>query len=253
MGNYDEHLLNRDSAIPLYYQIKDILEKQLDSGELKPGDLLEPEGEIAAKLKVSRSTIRQAILELVNQKRFYRVPGKGTFVSDVSHTVTRGFPGLTSFTEDVRRSGNEPGSELISFEFCKEVTKDVVKHLQLDSADDPVVRIRRRMLVNDECVGFHEVYLPQPIWDRMNVKPGELHNVSLYLLMENAGIALYEAVETINVQRASREIAKYLELKVGDPLLVANRVAYTEDEEPVEYAFNIYRPDRYTYRIRHKR
>ena len=54
-------VLDRHSVVPLYYQIQQGLSEQIQSGRLKPGELMPSEQEIAARLGVSRMTARQAL------------------------------------------------------------------------------------------------------------------------------------------------------------------------------------------------
>ncbi len=253
MSKFHKNLLDRNSAIPLYYQIMEIISNQLEEGKLKEGELLQPEADIAEALGVSRATVRQAVLELVRQKKLFRVPGRGTFVVKTESKLTRGMPGLTSFTEDVIRSGKKPGAKLISFEAGLKASGDIAQALALRENEDTLVRIKRLMSVDEEPVGLHEVYLPERIWDRVGVEAGVLTDGSLYSILEQNGIAIAGATETIKVSRASKDTAHRLGIDVNEPVLFMNRIAYGTDGKPVEYAFNIYRPDRYSYKIEHQR
>jgi len=69
---------------PLYLQVRQIIQQQLESGEYKEGHPLFTEQEFCQRYQVSRTTIRQAISELVRQGFLYQIPGKGTFVASDS-------------------------------------------------------------------------------------------------------------------------------------------------------------------------
>jgi len=71
---------NKDSIVTIYTQLANALRTQILSGELQPGDRIEPEIEIAERNGISRSTVRQAMNLLVNEGLLERLPGKGTFV-----------------------------------------------------------------------------------------------------------------------------------------------------------------------------
>ena len=60
-------VLDRQSVVPLYYQIQQGLSEQIRSGELKPGALMPSEQEIAARLGASRMTARQALKSLCSR------------------------------------------------------------------------------------------------------------------------------------------------------------------------------------------
>ncbi len=71
----------RNSPLPRYYQLKEIMRERVRAGEWKPGDLIPSERELGETYGISRMTARQAITDLVNEGLFYREQGKGTFVS----------------------------------------------------------------------------------------------------------------------------------------------------------------------------
>ena len=79
-------VLDVQNPIPLYYQLKGIIEEQISSGELKPGDKIPSENSLCEKYQVSRTTTRQAITELVNIGKVVRTQGRGTFVTQYRST-----------------------------------------------------------------------------------------------------------------------------------------------------------------------
>src|SRR5258708_39864193 len=102
----------RNSPLPRYYQLKEIIRERIRSGEWKPGELIPSERELSEQYKISRMTARQAITELVNEGMFYREQGKGTFVS--RHKITQQLIRLTGFTEDIKTRGQRPGTKVLS-------------------------------------------------------------------------------------------------------------------------------------------
>lgn len=55
---------------------------------LKPGDMLPTEVSLMEKYDLSRSTVRQAIIDLVHKGYVVREKAKGTFVKDISATLS---------------------------------------------------------------------------------------------------------------------------------------------------------------------
>lgn len=76
--------LDPTSPQPLYLQLTEYLRHQINNGVWQPNDRLPPEVELAAQFDISRGTVRQAMDLLVNQGLLQRIPGKGTFVTNVS-------------------------------------------------------------------------------------------------------------------------------------------------------------------------
>ena len=74
-------LLDRKGSVPLYEQIKNIIEQQIKNGELKEGEKIPSERELCEIYDVSRITVRQAIALAENEGLLYRSQGMGTFVA----------------------------------------------------------------------------------------------------------------------------------------------------------------------------
>jgi GntR family transcriptional regulator len=73
--------LDRNSFVPLYYQLQEVLKEQIESGVWKPGDPLPSEPELARRFGVSRVVVRQALAILEDDRQILRVRGRGTFVT----------------------------------------------------------------------------------------------------------------------------------------------------------------------------
>jgi len=86
LGNPPERMaitdrrLNRQSFVPLYQQIKDLLMDRIKHGELAPGDVIPSEAQLQAAFQVSRLTVRQALYELRVEGYVIPEKGRGTFV-----------------------------------------------------------------------------------------------------------------------------------------------------------------------------
>jgi GntR family transcriptional regulator len=67
---------------PLYYQIKSILKSRILSNEFKENQRFPSETKLCVQYNVSRSTVRQALSEMVREGLIYRDQGRGSFVTD---------------------------------------------------------------------------------------------------------------------------------------------------------------------------
>lgn len=106
--------IDKQSPIPIYYQIMEQLKSQIKNGELQPDAPLPSEREYSEQFGISRMTVRQALSNLVNEGFLYRQKGRGTFVSRPKMEQT--LQGLTSFTEDMKSRGMVPSSKLVDYE-----------------------------------------------------------------------------------------------------------------------------------------
>jgi GntR family transcriptional regulator, arabinose operon transcriptional repressor len=73
-------------AQPKYQLLKRRLVADLTSGLLKPGQALPSEDSLAARFRVARSTVRQALAEMEQSGLVRRVQGSGTYVEDQVQT-----------------------------------------------------------------------------------------------------------------------------------------------------------------------
>ncbi len=104
--------------VPKYYRVKSqILE--LDRG-LEPGSPVPTERDLAQQFGTSRTTVRQAIAELVVDGRLERTQGRGTFVAQPKLMQVRQ---LTSFSQDLQEEGWRPGSVILAIPSERPTTK----------------------------------------------------------------------------------------------------------------------------------
>jgi GntR family transcriptional regulator len=81
-----------------------------------------------------------------------------------------------------------------------------------------------------------------------------LENIgSLYVLLEQKGIELLEAEETLEAILADEEVAGLLDIPHGAPLLKVTRLTWDRDRTPIELVIALYRADFYRYAVRLRR
>ncbi len=237
--------VERASAVPLYFQIQQHFTGLIAAGRLRPGDVLPPESSLAAQLGISKMTVRQAMKELEIAGLITRARGRGTFVAfpRLRHELRR----LTSFTEDISARGMGPDAQMIFFGQVA-ASAAAAERLELRTGDR-VLRIRRLRLADGKPVALHDSFLKGVRVDREALE----HRGSLYALLEEQGVRLAEADETIEAVPASRQEARWLKLSTGAPTLLVSRTVYRDTGEPVEFVRALYRADFYRYSVRLRR
>ncbi|MGJ7910162.1 GntR family transcriptional regulator [Neobacillus sp. LXY-1] len=240
-------MIDKNSPIPLYYQLEEHIKELIEKGELKPGDSLPPEREYAELYKISRMTVRQAFTQLVNEGYLFRLQGKGTFVAE--RKIEQPLQGLTSFTEDMKARGLEPGSQLIHFEIIP-APSQVAAQLSIPEFG-PVYEIKRIRLADGVPMALETNYISANLIKGLTE---EIVNKSLYsFIEENLKLTINHATQVIESTIANNNEAKLLKIKKGAPVLFIQRNTYLKDSTPVEYVKSLYRADRYKFMIQMKR
>jgi GntR family transcriptional regulator len=235
----------RTARVPKYYRLKRHLLEMTET--LPPGTPVPPERTLAAEFDTSRTTVRQALQELVVEGRLERIQGKGTFVAKpkVSQALQ-----LTSYTEDMKAQGLEPTSQLLDIGY---VTADDRLAGLLDiAAGGRVLRIERLRLASGEPMAIETTHLSAkrfPALRRSLVKYTSLYTA----LAEVYDVRPAEAEETIETSLATPREAGLLGTDVGLPMLMLSRHSRDASGEPVEWVRSVYRGDRYKFVARLQR
>jgi GntR family transcriptional regulator len=72
--------IDQRSAVPAYRQLADILQRQIEAGDLQPDSQLPSETTLIQTYGVARGTVRQAIAVLRDRDLVVTVQGRGTYV-----------------------------------------------------------------------------------------------------------------------------------------------------------------------------
>jgi len=231
--------------LPKYYQVK----KQLLelTAAMTAGSPVPPERELARSYGTSRTTVRQALAELVIEGRLLRMQGKGTFVAKpkVAQPLE-----LASYTEGMRAHGLHPLTRILDIGYV--------------TADEPLagllgirpggraLRIHRLRLADGEPMSIDTSHLPARRFP--GLRRHLERNAALYETLRSIyHIHLAEAEETIETVLADPHDARLLGVDPGIPLLLLSRHAIDSTGEPVEWAQSWYRGDRYKFVTRLRR
>src|SRR5580704_15063209 len=97
------------NGVPAYKRIQNTIRGKIESSELKPGDVVASEGELARTHKVSLMTARHALAGLEHEGMVERRRGAGTFVAAPKIHFNK----LMSYTEQMSSRGLSPRSRVL--------------------------------------------------------------------------------------------------------------------------------------------
>jgi GntR family transcriptional regulator len=246
--------LARHSAVPdsrLVEEARRRLLELISTGTLRPGDRLGTERELAARLRVSRSTLRQVLAVLAQGGIIRRVPGRagGTFVAHSK--VNRDLSVIMGLPEYLRRQGFLAGTQVLS------ATMTGANEQAASSLSVPVgsllVEIVRIRLADGIPLSLERARLPADLFPGLLELPlgGSIYS----LLDEHYDVRPEDVVEHLEVAEASADEAALLGVHVGAPLLAITRTSSTASGTAFEFSHDLFRSDRtcVTFRTRAER
>jgi DNA-binding GntR family transcriptional regulator len=231
--------LDRSSPVPLYYQLAQQLELAITNGDLKPGDRIEPEVDIAERTGLSRPTVRQAIQELVKKGLLVRRRGVGT---QVVQSHMRRPVELSSLYDDLTRANHKPTTKVLVLR-TEGAAEDIAATLGIGAGTEVYV-IERLRSDGDQPLAYMRNWIPA---DLVDLDETNLEAHGLYELLRRAGVQMHIANQRIGAKVASSVEAKLLDTRTGAALLTMQRTTFDDAGRAIEWASSSYRADLYSY------
>ena len=237
--------LNKNTPIPLYFQLEKLILDEIESGAYPPGSMIPTEKELSQMFDISRTTVRQAIAELVRKERLYRTKSKGTFVARPK--IDQGFiHSILSYDDDVRSAGRKPSTEVLGMEVIN-LPQNIADQMDLAPGTKAVYLYRKRMVDNDPFVRV-ETYMPYAQCSFL--LEHDMSEESLYHVLgtrENTHVV--RIVRTCEVRVANTEDVNVLGMKRGQPIHFFTSVGYNSAGKIIEYSLARYRGDQSKFRV----
>lgn len=237
------------STLPLYHRLAARLESAIRAGRISRNDGLGNEVQLAARFGVSRTTMRRAILQLVDKGLLVRRRGVGTYVV---HSSTTGFqPADKPITRELRLNGLfddlieldlQPATVVLTRETIRP-PQAVVKALDL-SPGRLTLHLRRVRYAGSHPLAILENYLPADIAALDAFDPS---TTGLYRTLRGQGISLRVAKERIGARNGTESECLLLDEPVDSPLLTMDRTTHDSNGRVVEVASHLYRASRHEY------
>lgn len=231
--------LDRNSSVPLYIQIEDSIRSSIDAGEWKPGDRIPSEVALNDRFGCSRMTVRGVLNSLVDDGLLYRVPGKGTFVTE--QKITALSPAYAGVREQLEQMGFTTTTELVSRRTVVP-GESVRTQLRTDRSVD-VHEIVRRRLVDDVPVSLHRSFVPAPLAPGLGTD--DVVGEQLCVILDREyDLRPAHTIEQLEAVAATRQEAELLGLVEGAPLLLLEDTISGPSGQVFEYSKILFRGDR---------
>lgn len=162
------------SSSPRYLQLYSFIKHQIKAGVFKVNDQLIAENELCEILNVSRTTVRLAMDQLINEGLIVRYRGKGSFIAE--EKIRRKINYLYNFTNNMQEVGAKPSSKVLE---SVVITADdfIAQKLALPAENRQVFKLMRIRCANDNPLLFETTYIPYYLCE--GIEHNDFHKASL--------------------------------------------------------------------------
>lgn len=229
--------IDKNSPIPVYYQLKEDIKGKINQGVWKVGQCIDSERELSEQYNVSRMTVRQALGELVQEGMLLREKGKGTFVCEPKVKQRD----IMSFSEMVNRMGLKLRTEVIGFD-----TIDTPEEIEEFNSYHKIYKINRIRIVEDEVIANEIVYIPCEYLGSISID--DLKN-SLYELLRGKGYIVDHSEAAIQAVLMDNHYKELFNTEKNVPLIKVLSKNITNDGKLLFVEESVYRSDKYIFEV----
>ena len=242
--------MNDHLPITKYHQIYLVLREQLQEGRFTEG--LPAEMLLAEQFGVGRVTVRRALEQLVQEGLISRVAGRGTFpTAPPTHAPAAATKGqirptrLAGLMENIVSASLSNSVKVLDWRVV-EASGQVAEQLQLPVGSKVRKAVRRRSS-REGPLSYITIWVPESL--ARGITRQDLASKPILQLLEEAGVELGRARQTISARQADAVVARELDVAIGTALLQVRRLVYDSQDRPVQWLEGLYRPDRYEYQM----
>lgn len=221
--------IDRNKPIALYIQVKDELLKEIKNN-YKPGDKIPSEVELMKIFTVGRSTIRDAVKELVNQGILEKKHGFGTFIS--SNNSINVIKPLISLSSNLKTNGAEGFNEVLKQEYVTNPTQ--IKELFDIIDEQEMLHIKRKRWVDNKPLVIEDSWLTSTIYSTFS-NP-DFSNSLVEIILKNTNLEIKKFDQVVAFRKPTKNESEMLKISTDDNIISMTRKIYVEDEKnPVFY------------------
>lgn len=232
---------------PRHAQLATELRRRIVEGHYAVGEPLPSESSLTAEFAVSRGTLRQALAALRAEQLIGGGRGRSPVVRRA--VATQPFDTLLSFTAWAWQTGRTPGQRTVELA-RRGVSREAADALQLEEGEPAVTVLRLRLLDGVPAMVERSTF---PLDIGRHLFDVDTDSCSIYASLAAAGVDLHGAVHTIDAVVADDVDAELLGVESGSALLRERRVAFSSEDEPLEWADDRYLPGLVAFRVRNVR
>jgi GntR family transcriptional regulator len=228
-------LKNREDFVPAYYQVADDLKGQIESGTLKPGDMIPSEFRLGAEYGISRMTVRRGLALLLESGMIKTIRGKGNFVARPNWRQA-----TMTFEEDALAGDQKAKFKLVEISITK-AEGEIAAKLAVPEGTK-IFMIKRLISSESGPVGIDIKYIPY--LKRKPILENEIEYAYFPDIVANhTDIMIYKIERCISATSLQPDEAKILQTDMGHPVLCITQAIYAKNEKPLGISKTIYQGD----------
>lgn len=236
--------IDKSSPIPLYHQLRMVLEYQIRQGIYKPGEPVPGENDLCEQYDVSRTTVRQTIREMMKDGILYRGKKRGRpiVVPVVVHQSLMKLKGF--FTEGMLTAKLKPSTKVISVR-----TQEFPEiSLKMSLAPKTILyRVERIHYGDGQPLALQVSYIPESVCPSLDMQNLE---GSLFTYIENDyGQPIVRAKQIIEIRQSDNHVRDHLQLTNRLAVYKVERISFAGNGQPVEYFECLLPSDRYVFEM----
>ena len=223
--------INRNSPIPFYFQLAELLEDEIASGRWDSGRRIPSEPDLCDHYGVSRTTVRQALSRLEQEGLVARAKGRGTFVLGQRPRswliqTPEGF-----FHEEFVRTGHRVTSKVLRRE------RTTLPNWASDVLDLPRESrgiLLERLRAVDGLVALYVInYLPDRLGDLI-LSMKDPHESLYRRLVAEGAVTISGGRRSVEAVSAGERLASMLEVDPQTALAYIESVSWDDDLRPFD-------------------
>lgn len=240
-------LAKKTNGIPAYKRIQAEIRTGIEAGELRAGNVVPSERELARIHDVSLMTARHALASLEREGLVERRRGVGTFVSAPKIHFNK----LMSYTEQMGSRGLASASKVLFMKVIDD-EEEATARLSLPPRSRVLKIERLRQTAGGEPFAMETCYLSAEQFSNLQSAP--LHKESLFSLLErDYHVEISYSDEEVDATATDSLTAELLGLPKRAPILRIRQVIYSTKGTVILYVQGLYRSDRHNLIIRRYR
>lgn len=227
----EQQAIDRQSPVPYYEQLADVLEGQIESGVIAIGDRLPSELDLSAEFGVARATVRQALQLLETRELAQRIPNRGVFASRPSQDRGWMIQNTEGFLENAVGRQNRNVKTTVLRSGSVTLPPFAADLLGVPEGTEGHELVRLRQL--DEAPAVYSVNYSPPAVAAIVAKADDVlaGTGSLSELLSRSGYPLRGAHRTIRALPATKDVAAALSLEEGEPVICVQSTSWTKNEQ----------------------